>query len=255
MEYNTPSVSSELTHSKYHCERCNAMFDTVLELNSHTEVEHSTKKEKLKAASASRMSTYKCYICEDAVYASREELSKHYRANHDELSPARDERLKTGAAYLGKHPDEKYREDQKRMAMDVAIPPLPKVDEASHEEEEKIMLGCILCRTECSSFEEMAVHHQEKHKKNEVALLLEDREKKYGNFADEACIVQELKEILYQQVNWKALPFDSQLSIEMIILKIVRIVNGGMPDYIDNWLDIAGYATLVKNRIEGKNCE
>jgi hypothetical protein len=32
--------------------------------------------------------------------------------------------------------------------------------------------------------------------------------------------------------------------LHMILHKIGRIVNGD-PDYVDSWLDIAGYATLV----------
>jgi hypothetical protein len=172
MEYNTPSVLSE---AKYHCVFCNNTFETVLQLNSHINIWHSSDKG----------------------------IQKAKPADEAELKRQKEVILKL--------------EDRKRMAMDVAIPPLPKVDEVSY--------------------------------------ILEDREKRYANFAHNAHIVQALRRILHDQVTWKALPFDSQLAIEMILLKIVRIVNGGMPDYIDNWLDIAGYATLVKNRIEGKNCE
>ena len=36
----------------------------------------------------------------------------------------------------------------------------------------------------------------------------------------------------------------------MIVTKIARIVNGS-PDKVDHWVDIAGYATLVADRLEG----
>jgi hypothetical protein len=36
----------------------------------------------------------------------------------------------------------------------------------------------------------------------------------------------------------------------MIVHKISRIVNGN-PDKVDHWVDIAGYATLVADRLEG----
>ncbi len=37
----------------------------------------------------------------------------------------------------------------------------------------------------------------------------------------------------------------------MIFHKIARIINGD-PNYADSWVDIAGYATLVANRLENK---
>jgi Domain of unknown function (DUF6378) len=183
---------AELIDGRYHCGFCQAMFPTVLELHSHINIWHPypTRKEGLKAASAN--------------------LGK--LKHPDEKTKAKEE----DAAEL-KHREElvkRFEDEKRRMAMDVAIPPLPKVDE--------------------------------------VSCILEDRGKRYSNFAHNAHVLQALKGTLHDQITWKALPFDSQLSIEMILLKIVRIVNGGMPDYIDNWLDIAGYATLVKNRIEGK---
>jgi hypothetical protein len=36
----------------------------------------------------------------------------------------------------------------------------------------------------------------------------------------------------------------------MIMHKVARILNGD-PNYADNWIDIAGYATLVADRLEG----
>lgn len=35
----------------------------------------------------------------------------------------------------------------------------------------------------------------------------------------------------------------------MIQHKIARILNGD-PDYVDNWVDIAGYAKLVADRLQ-----
>ena len=44
---------------------------------------------------------------------------------------------------------------------------------------------------------------------------------------------------------------DQDDALTMIAVKISRIVNGD-PDYSDNWRDIAGYATLVADRLDGK---
>ena len=42
---------------------------------------------------------------------------------------------------------------------------------------------------------------------------------------------------------------DQREALEMIQHKVARILNGD-PTYTDNWIDIAGYATLVANRLE-----
>jgi len=48
----------------------------------------------------------------------------------------------------------------------------------------------------------------------------------------------------------KALAHDQQEALDMICHKIGRILNGD-PDYADNWHDIAGYAQLVADRLNG----
>jgi hypothetical protein len=44
---------------------------------------------------------------------------------------------------------------------------------------------------------------------------------------------------------------DQWEALEMIVHKIGRIVNGN-PDVTDHWVDIAGYATLIADRLEGR---
>jgi hypothetical protein len=44
---------------------------------------------------------------------------------------------------------------------------------------------------------------------------------------------------------------DQALALQMIVQKLARIANGD-PDHLDSWLDIAGYATLVAERLSGK---
>ena len=43
---------------------------------------------------------------------------------------------------------------------------------------------------------------------------------------------------------------DQREALEMIAHKIARILNGD-PDYADSWHDIAGYAQLVADRLNG----
>lgn len=43
---------------------------------------------------------------------------------------------------------------------------------------------------------------------------------------------------------------DQRESLEMVMHKIARIINGD-PNYADSWHDIAGYAKLVADRLDG----
>ena len=44
---------------------------------------------------------------------------------------------------------------------------------------------------------------------------------------------------------------DQKEALFMIAHKIGRIINGD-PDYADSWIDIAGYAKLVGDRLNGE---
>lgn len=83
--------------------------------------------------------------------------------------------------------------------------------------------------------------------------LLNERGSRYGPFLSHAALTQTMKTVVatYLQQRNKILQADQQESIDMIFHKIGRIVNGD-PDYVDSWKDIAGYATLVSDRLEGK---
>jgi len=77
-----------------------------------------------------------------------------------------------------------------------------------------------------------------------VDEVLEQRGKRYGQFCDHAEITQALKRIMQTTDNWYGLSADKQEALEMIQHKVARILNGD-PEYADNWIDIAGYSTLV----------
>jgi hypothetical protein len=79
--------------------------------------------------------------------------------------------------------------------------------------------------------------------------VLDERAKNYGPFIDMATITQEFKNILHAAPSWNNMDADQQESLEMIVHKIARILNG-RPDYADSWVDIAGYARLVSERLE-----
>lgn len=87
---------------------------------------------------------------------------------------------------------------------------------------------------------------------NDLTTILEERGSRYGTFTGHAQITWELKSV----INWaivkrsKTLAPDQREALDMICHKIGRIVNGD-PDYADSWTDIAGYAQLVADRLEG----
>ncbi len=84
---------------------------------------------------------------------------------------------------------------------------------------------------------------------NEVEKTLADRSDTYGNFWDNAIVMQRLKILFRQGRNWRALTANKQEALDMIASKIGRIL-GGEISQRDSWLDIAGYAMLVVNSIE-----
>jgi hypothetical protein len=88
---------------------------------------------------------------------------------------------------------------------------------------------------------------------DEVDATLDARAVDYGKFIEGAEVMQMLKRVVLNALNNrdKTLAHDQAESLDMIIHKIGRIVNGN-PDVVDHWLDIAGYAKLVADRLEGR---
>jgi Domain of unknown function (DUF6378) len=86
---------------------------------------------------------------------------------------------------------------------------------------------------------------------DDIAAVLGERGKRYGKFTGHAAVAQELKAVIRRHLfmHEKKLHDDQQESLDMICHKIARIVNGD-PDYGDSWVDIAGYAKLVADRLE-----
>jgi len=76
-----------------------------------------------------------------------------------------------------------------------------------------------------------------------------ERGTRYGEFKDHADISQQIKITMQTKNGWGRLQFDQREALEMIAHKMARIINGD-PNYHDSWHDIAGYATLVANRLE-----
>ena len=80
-----------------------------------------------------------------------------------------------------------------------------------------------------------------------IDSTLIERGAKYGNYQTLAETAQQLKDIVRMGANYDSLSMQMKESIDMICHKIARIVNGGRPQEIDHWHDIAGYAKLVED--------
>ena len=85
---------------------------------------------------------------------------------------------------------------------------------------------------------------------NKVDALLVKRGKKYGDVVDQAYVAEMIKGALRGGRTWAALDNVMKQSLEVIALKMSRIVSGD-PYHADSWFDIEGYAKLGRNRCPG----
>jgi len=82
----------------------------------------------------------------------------------------------------------------------------------------------------------------------EIQEILNQREQTHGSFEHNAYVIQKMKESLRYGKHWDELSFEQKESLEMIVHKIGRIVNGN-PNEKDHWNDLIGYATLVADKL------
>ena len=88
-----------------------------------------------------------------------------------------------------------------------------------------------------------------------IDAILKERGSRYGKFTDHADLAQRLKYVMSTHQKdgitvWPHLDPDQKEALDMIAHKIGRILNGD-PNYADSWDDIAGYAKLVGDRLNG----
>jgi hypothetical protein len=90
----------------------------------------------------------------------------------------------------------------------------------------------------------------------DLNATLAERGSRYGDFMGHAKVTQHLKAVMIVHLRErnKELAPDQYEALDMICHKIGRIINGD-PDYADSWVDIAGYAQLVANRLSGEGVQ
>jgi hypothetical protein len=99
---------------------------------------------------------------------------------------------------------------------------------------------------------EASVEAYERETGTDVDETLDNRAQDYGKFKDGAELMQGIKRLLADHAlrHNKTFADDQWEALEMIVHKMARIVNGN-PDKVDHWVDIAGYAKLIADRLQG----
>jgi len=85
---------------------------------------------------------------------------------------------------------------------------------------------------------------------DDLAETLAERGRDYGDFNEMCLVIQRLKSAAKAGHGYSDLGAFHKESLDMIFTKIGRIVVGDH-NKIDTWHDIAGYATLVEEELEG----
>lgn len=85
----------------------------------------------------------------------------------------------------------------------------------------------------------------------ELEATLNERHGSYGSFVRNAEVAQFIKRCARESPKWLDTDPDQREAIDQIACKLSRILTGD-PNHIDSWHDIAGYATLVADRLRGK---
>ena len=78
--------------------------------------------------------------------------------------------------------------------------------------------------------------------------VLEERAKTHGHFCDVARSAQVIKSEINKADHLELTQIEA---LDMIASKIARILHGN-PNEPDHWLDIEGYARLVRLELEGE---
>jgi len=74
-------------------------------------------------------------------------------------------------------------------------------------------------------------------------MIITKRQRTHGVYKEQSAYSQTLKEILRQGKNWDILNDGQKEALEMIAVKIARVLNGDH-NFRDHWDDIVGYGQL-----------
>ncbi len=83
----------------------------------------------------------------------------------------------------------------------------------------------------------------------DIDKTLKQRGERYGPFKENARIIQAIKKAMVDSPNWSSMTDDKREALEMVALKVGRILTGD-PEYKDSWHDIIGYVRRVEETLE-----
>lgn len=83
---------------------------------------------------------------------------------------------------------------------------------------------------------------------------LNQRQAVYGDFGRVSQAVQAFKSVARSSPSWPMMTATQREGTEGILLKLVRALYGD-PMHMDNWHDIAGFATLIEEEFGVKKVE
>lgn len=84
---------------------------------------------------------------------------------------------------------------------------------------------------------------------NDISNLLGERQNTHGTYSEVSSICQSIKRTMRQSSGWDHLGNEHAEALEMIAMKIARILSGNA-NFADHWEDIEGYARLVSNELQ-----
>ena len=85
----------------------------------------------------------------------------------------------------------------------------------------------------------------------DIDKILAERGKTHGDFSNQAECAQDLKKAFYNWAQYNTQTPYMKEAVDMILHKLARVAIGD-PFVQDHWDDIAGYATLVSDRVARK---
>jgi len=87
------------------------------------------------------------------------------------------------------------------------------------------------------------------HTETMMKKILDTRRKTHGNYTETAAAIQETKDLWRAHPGWENLSPVQRETLEMVAHKVGRILCGN-PNFIDHWVDIAGYAQITSDRVD-----
>lgn len=86
---------------------------------------------------------------------------------------------------------------------------------------------------------------------SDIKEILAERKNQHGDFSSVATVTCELMDVVQNSKNHQKLHDEEYLALVMIQHKVARILCGD-PHFVDHWVDIGGYATLVVTTLQHK---